>query len=71
MNSPAEERKFDIRTRKDRFGGWFAFEGEWKSGDYRGYGHTEADAVYDLFCAINEREQDDQERHDTEMGVQS
>ena len=47
--------------------GWTATIGEWCKGDPIGKGPTEADAVYDLYCAIDECEQDDQDRYDYEM----
>lgn len=41
--------------------------------DMVGMGQQEADAVYDLFCQIAERESDenDQDRHDYEMDVRN
>jgi hypothetical protein len=42
--------------------------------DLTGYGQQEADAVYDLYCQLNEREselEDDQERWEHETGGRS
>jgi hypothetical protein len=72
IHSCIERRNVHVRTKFwTKHSDWTAEFDGWEPGDPIGHGQTEADAVYDLFCAIDEREQNDQERHDTEMGIQS
>lgn len=54
---PIPPRQFD----------WSATLGSYEPGDPIGYGSTEADAVYDLFMQIEEREAEQAERSALEV----
>lgn len=47
---------------------WSAVTDNYEPGHPIGYGPTEADAVMDLYEQLADREADDQDRYDHEMG---